>query len=237
MPSLWLVTPVYGREALTRVCLEQRAWLLGRLAGLGVEAHQVVVGDDANLDTAREHGFFVLECPNVLGLRINTGFEFACREGAADYVIFNGSDSWLLPEPLADLPAQGRARSSGWLSFADGARIASVPASPAQGWAPWTFSRALLEPAGFRPVDDARARNLDSALLDAVNRVDHQDRVFEFHADDDPLRAVDFRGPWAEQMTPWDVFVPLGFDRPDPFGTLATCYPAHLVERLECCYS
>lgn len=236
MSSLWLVTPVLGRQAITRLCLEQRARVLHELAGLGVEAHQVIVGNDENLATAREFGFTVLERPNVLGLRINDGFEHAFRLGGADHVMFAGSDTWLLAETLADLPGQGAARSSAWLTFVNGESIASIERSPAQGWVPWTLSRELMEPLGFRPVPDDQKRLLDSAILDAINTVVHQDDAFEFHVEDDPLRAVDFRGPWAEQMTPWELLVPVGHDRPDPFGVLATRYPADLVERLERLY-
>lgn len=228
------MTPVYGREGLTRIVFEARAVLLDELAALGVEAVQVVVGDDANLGTASDFGFGVVRCHNVLGARINAGFEHAFRALGADAIVYCGSDQWLMPGPLANLPAPGRARSSGWLSFCSGEAIASIPASPAQGWAPWTFSRGLMEPLGFRPVPDDQERLLDTALLDAVNLVMHQDDAFEFHPDDDPLRAVDFRGgPWVEQMTPWVEFVPPGYARPDPWGTLATRYPAHLVERME----
>lgn len=236
METLWLVTPVHGRTALTRLVLEQRARLIDELVGLGVQAEQVAVGNDDNMDTARELGFHTLERPNVLGLRINDGFEHAFGNGA-DHVVYTGSDAWLLAGPLADLPVQGHARSSGWLSFANAEAIASIPASPAQGWAPWTLSRGLLEPLDFRPVPDHAECLLDGLLLDGINRVKHQDLAFEFHPDDDPLRAVDFRGPWVEQMTPWELFVPAGYARPDPFGTLATRYPHDLVERLERLYS
>lgn len=233
MDTLWLVTPVHGRPALTRIVLEQRARLIDELADLGVQAEQVVVGNDGNLDTAREFGFHPLECSNVLGLRINDGFEYALRNGA-DHVAYVGSDAWLLPETWAELPTQGHARSSAWITFADGENIASVPASPSPGKVPWTLSRELLRPLGFRPAPDDAERMLDSALLDAINTVAHQDSVFEFHADDDPLRVVEFRnGPWDEQMTPWDVFVPAGFARPNPFDVLATRYPADLCERMK----
>lgn len=235
--TLALVTPVHGRRGLTEIVFEQRALLIDGL-GPGLDVRQVVVGDDTNLDLARDFDFEVVRCPNVLGARINDGFEFAFRELGVDHVVYCGSDQWLLADPLVDAPRQGHARSSGWLSFCSDEAVASIPASPANGWPPWTFSRGLMESLGFRPVPDDQERILDSALLDAVNRVMHQDDAFEFHEDDDPLRAVDFRnGPWVEQMTSWSEFVPPGYARPDPWATLATRYPAHLVERMERFYA
>lgn len=236
MTSLWLVTPVQGREGLTRIVLEQRARLLHELAGLGVTARQVIVGNDANLDTARELGFVTLERPNVLGLRLNDGFEWAFREGGASHVVYVGSDDWLLPEHLADVPAQGKARASRWAAWvsADGRRIACVEHSPPKGCPPWTLSRGLLEPVGFRPADDTLTRYLDTSIMDGfpVSRAE----AFEFHAEDDPLRAVGFKSR-AEQMTPLRLLAPSRYSRPNPFEVLATRYPADLVERMEEHYS
>jgi len=201
------------------------------LADLGVEAHQVVVGSAADLASAREHSFHALERPNVLGLRINDGFEFAFRELGADHAMFAGSDDWLLPGPLADLPAQGRARASRWISIVspDGRFISSTDGSPPTGKVPWTLSRGLLEPVGFRPADDTLMRLLDTSILNGlpVPRA----RAFEFRAEDDPLRCVDFKsnGP---QITPWRVHMPRNV-RPNPFEVLATRYPADLCERME----
>lgn len=232
MTSLWLVTPVHGRRALTALVFEQRARVLVELAHLGVEAHQVIVGNDENLASAREHDFTVLERPNVLGLRINDGMEYAFREGGADHVCYVGSDDWLLPEHLADVPAQGRARSSLYMATVspDGRYIASVPGSPPKGRVPWTLSRGLLEPVGFRPADDALGRMLDSSILAGFPIP--RSEAFEFHAEDDPLRFVDFKSR-DEQLTPWQLHTPQRYARPNPFEVLATRYPADLCARME----
>lgn len=232
MTVLWLVTPVHGRPGLTRLCFEQRARLLHELAGLGVDARQVVVGNDGNLDTAREFGFTVLERPNVLGLRINDGFEFAFREGGADHVCYAGSDDWLLPEHLADVPVQGRARASRWITFVspDGRFIAASEGSPPKGCAPWTLSRGLLEPVGFRPAADGLARMLDTSIMAGLPLP--RFRAFEFRALDDPLRCVDFKSA-GEQLTPWRLHAQRRHVQPNPFEVLATRYPADLVARME----
>lgn len=235
-PRLWLVTPVHGRAARTRLCLEQRARLIVELAGRGLDAHQVIVGNDENLDTARELGFHVLERENLLGLRINDGFEFACREGEADYVVYTGSDDWLLPDFLVDLPTGGRVRSSKWQSYVspDGKWLASMPCAGHQGAPPWTIPRALIEEVGFRPAKDGAMSGLDSyithGLTDAQGRT--REDVFEYHPEDDPLRCVDFKGT-DEQITPYRWVVSGRYERPDPFKILATRYPADLCRRME----
>ena len=230
MPVLVLVTPVHGRRALTALVFEQRARVLVELADLGVEAHQVVVGEAADLASAREHSFHVLERPNVLGLRVNDGFEFAFRELGAEHVCYVGSDDWLLPEHLADVPAQGKARASRRVAFVspDGRWLSTTERPPHRGAVPWTLSRELLAPVGLRPADDGLMRGLDTSILDGfpVSRAE----AFEYHSEDDPLRCVDFKSR-DEQLTPWRVHA--ARPQPNPFDVLATRYPADLVERME----
>lgn len=231
MSLLWLVSPVHGRYGLTRICLEQRARVVDELRGHGIDVGVVVIGDDENVETARGLGFHVLERPNVLGLRINDGIEWACREGGATHVVYVGSDDWLHAEHLADLPTQGRARSSRWITFVspDGRWIAPMEGSPVRGQVPWTLSRDLLATVGFRPADDTLTRGLDTSILRGLRA---GAETFEFHAEDDPLRCVDFKSR-DEQITPWRVHAASRFARPNPFELLATRYPADLVERME----
>lgn len=232
MSLLWLVSPVHGRYGLTRICLEQRARVVDELRGHGIDVGVVVIGDDENVETARELGFHTLERPNALGLRINDGMEWAFREGGATHVVYVGSDDWLHADHLADLPPQGRARASRWLSVVspDGRLIAAMEGPPPRGRVPWTLSRDLIEPCGFRPVPDELRRLADSAILASlpVERA----QAFQYHAEDDPLRCVDFKSH-EEQMTPWRRHAARRFARPNPFEVLATRYPVDLVERME----
>lgn len=233
---LWLVSPVHGREGLTRLCLEQRRILVDELAELGLEAHVLVIGQGTDLGAARELELQVLERPNVLGLRVNDGLEWAFREGGATHAAFVGSDDWLTADHLADLPAQGRARASRWVSFVspDGRLLASMEGAPPKGRVPWTMSRELLEPVGFRPADDTARRGVDSSILRGlpVPRAE----AFEFRPDDDPLRCVDFKTR-GEQLTPWRLQAASRYSRPNPFELLATRYPLELVERMEKFYA
>lgn len=229
---LWLVTPVHGREALTRICFEQRARLLEELHALGVPAGQVVIGNDANLATARAHGFTVLERPNLLGLRINDGFEWACREGGATHVVYTGSDDFMMAAPLADLPAPGRVRASGWNAWVgpEGEGVWVVDAPPNVGDAPWTVSRGALEPCGFRPCDDTLMSGLDTSMLESLG-----EERFDFRPDDDPLRWVGFKGG-DEQITDLGIQV-IGARARYPFGELARVYPPDIVERMQSFYT
>jgi hypothetical protein len=230
LQSVALVTPVHGRVELTRLVMEQRARLLVELAHLGVEAKQVIVGDDENLASAREHSFDVLERPNVLGFRINEGLEFAFRELEVEHACYVGSDDWLLAEHLADVPTQGKARASRWVAFVspDGRFISTTERPPHRGAVPWTLSRELLEPVGYRPARDDARRLLDSSILAGIGWP--RPGVFEYHAEDDPLRCVDFKSR-DEQLTPWRVHA--SRPRRNPFEELATRYPVDLVERME----
>lgn len=230
--------PVHGRAGLLDIVLDQRLALMADLAALGVRAEMVVVGDEDNLlGMARERGFHTVRCPNPLGRRINVGFEFAFRDLEADYAVYNGSDSWLLPEPLADLPGTGRVRSSRELALFSPSEMISIPAKPPVGRAPWTIGRDLMARSAFRPAPNGKRVGLDGALLSAVMGVDPD--AFFCPPGDDPLRAVDFRrGPWTEQMTPWERLVGRRADRwRDPWGRLAESYPAQLVERMQRYYA
>lgn len=94
MSNLWFVTPVYRRFYLTKVCLEQRRRMIDALP---FEAHQVVIGDDENLDVARELGFDIVEHDNsFVSAKFNAGYRHALAQGATHCMPI-GSDSWLHP--------------------------------------------------------------------------------------------------------------------------------------------
>lgn len=98
--SLWLITPVYRRFELTAICLEQRARMI---ANADIEIHSVVIGDDENMDVARELGLDVIEHPNnYLGSKFNAGYLHALEHGA-DHCMAIGSDSWLHESAFFDL--------------------------------------------------------------------------------------------------------------------------------------
>lgn len=236
--DLVLVTPVHGRVGLTRIVFEQRVLVLEALRAKGLSVRQVIAGDDENMDLAAEYGFDLVESPNPLGSRLNDGFEFAFRELGAENVAFCGSDSWLLPGPLGDLPEPGYVRSSTTLALVTDKELVYVPARPVKGRVPWIVSRDLMEPHGFRPEDDAAVRLMDAGIHRACVAVNPD--AFRCALDDDPLRVVEFRnGPWEEQITSWDRIVPRNKRRVmrfPPWDTLRKRFPAHLVEMAEAYY-
>lgn len=257
-PSLWFVQPVHGRAGLARLCMEQRRRMLDELAGLGVDAQMVVVGNDANLDTARELGFATLERPNVLGAKVNDGIEYACREGGADYVSFIGSDDWSLASWFVTMPPDGLIKTSRWVAFVapGGNRLLVRAATGSVGNAPWIIPRSLLEPAGFRPVLDRKMSGIDGSIRDGIiaclrgvegttgaqKRMATRQRLADVyhHEPGDELRLVDFKGS-REQITSYSLALGkprrLVHDEPDPWPVLATRYPADLVGRMERLYA
>lgn len=263
-PSLWFVQPVHGRVGLARLCMEQRRRMMDELAGRGIDANMIVVGNDANVATARELGFHALERPNELGRKVNEGFEWACREGGADFVTYIGSDDWALASWFATLPPVDRVKTSAHIAFvgplvAPTLRVRTVPGSV--GNAPWIIPRALLERVGFRPSVDGRRQGIDGSIRNSLaralsprrgrwefasaaewrraNREGDSGRIF-LHEHGDELRCVDFKGS-KEQITSYSAAMGrprwVIHDEPDPWPTLATRYPADLCERMERLYA
>jgi hypothetical protein len=233
MTSLWFVQPVHGRVGLSRLCMEQRRRMVDELAGLGIDAQVVVVGNDANLGTARELGFHVLERPNVLGSKVNDGFEWACRERGADFVSYIGSDDWALASWYVEPPPPGLIKTSRHVGFVspDGTRLTVHEAR--WGNAPWMIPRDILVPTEFRPVPDTRTAGIDNAIRRTLGERWH-------YGDGDIMRLVDFKGS-AEQLTAYSIAVSrtprVLLESPAPWEALATRYPVDLVERMQKFYA
>lgn len=233
--------------------------MLAELASEGIEAQAVVVGDDANLTTARELGFHVLDRPNVLGRKVNDGIEFACREGGADFVTYIGSDDWALASWFTTMPPAGQVKTSRWVAFVapGGESLIVREAVGSVGNAPWIIPRALLEPSEFRPVRDNRMNGIDGSIRDGVTpppperweyaaaaewREAGRERFARrfLREDGDELRVVDFKGS-KEQITSYGLVASrarwVRYAEPDPWSALATRYPVDLVERMQKFYA
>lgn len=79
MSSLWFVVPVYRRLDLTRICLDQLRRTCDALTQEGVAASAVVIGDDENLDAARDLGFGTAVRDNqFVSAKYNDGIQLAC---------------------------------------------------------------------------------------------------------------------------------------------------------------
>lgn len=221
--NVWLVSAVHGRKAVTRLAMRQWAHLRGELAGRGIDLNVVVVGDDGNLDTAREFGFDTLDRPNVLGLKINEGIEHAGAHGA-DWVCWTGSDNWL----HADLVG----RAVGLDGIVSGRSLAVVDLEEPRmrvlhvgsliGAPPWFIDGATLAKSGWRPVDDDRTRGLDWNLAWSL-------RSARTHfIDPNHLCRVDFKSSASMHSYRELEHLARGAER-DPFAALGGQYGPSLA--------
>lgn len=229
--SLWLVTPAWQRVELSAVCLEQHQRVIATLAAAGVEAHSVVVADDANLDVARALGMHTVERPNTgpdgtvwLTRKFNDGQEYAGKHGA-EWIVPIGSDSFVDPAYFLPLPDARFARTSAMYAPVTLDRLAELRVG-VFGAGPHMVHRSLMEPVAFRPAPENLGRNTDSNMLAGLAR---QPR-WEWR-DLHPLQYVGFRHPpfitqYARLWRRWGKV-----ERTDPWERLKHVYPADLVER------
>jgi hypothetical protein len=134
---IYFVTPAWQRYELSEVCFEQRKRVIDRLNGYGIEAHCVVVADDANIDIALSAGFEIVEQDNEwLGRRFNDGIEYAARQGA-EWIVPIGSDSWIDLAYFLPLPDTKWTRTSKMYAAVTSGRIGYLnvahPTNPAGG--------------------------------------------------------------------------------------------------------
>lgn len=246
-PTVWIVTPAWGRLAVSRLALAQRAHLSGELAARGITLRVVVVADDSNLALAEECGFDALEAPNELGRKVNDGIEYALERGA-EYVTVVGSDDWVHasmfdrlpaatvrpPEPDDDNPvvvwkASGAAeavcgRQIAVVSLHTGLLVHCVARGPA-GVIPWVFPRRVFELAGGRPARDNVQKGLDGSMLATLGP--HVEWVWH---DPHPLARVDFKS--GVNLNSWAAIVQaIGVgEEQAAWPHLAAAYPPELVE-------
>jgi len=235
--SLWFVTPAYQRFELTAVCLEQRNRVIAELAKHGIEAHQVVIADDENLDIARALGAATIECPNtedgrvILGRRWNLGTQFAAREGA-EWLVQIGSDSWITTDYFVPLTKPDVTLTSPAYVAVIPRRLALLSVSPqnlTHAAGPYVFHRSLMEPSDFAPCDE-HSMFTDTSTVGGIERttgkpVNWQVRTIS------PFQYVGFRHPplmttYRNLRRRWLVREML-----HPWAVLSRYYPPDLVER------
>lgn len=227
---IWFVTPCWGRYELTRICLEQRQYVIEDLARHSIHAECVVIADDENLDTARSLGMRTVERDNEwLGRRFNDGIEYAAKRG--EWIVPIGSDSWIDPAYFLPLPEIAATRSSGYYAAVTADRIGYLnvrnPRNPA---GPHMIHRSRL-PESLRPARDELSRYIDSSTLAGLSNV--QWEIRDLH----PLQYIGFRG--QPHITPYDRLYRAWGEREstDPWTELATVYPQDLVDRARACLS
>jgi hypothetical protein len=237
VPSLWLIIPAHGRYDVSRVAFPQLAWALDALHERhGIAGHAVVVAADGNLDLAAEHGFTALRAANSpLGKKWNDGYEYACRNGA-DYVAPCGTDDWIDPDYLAQLPEANQIRASRESAVVneDGTRLATIRIGYDGGDGIRIIPAGLLKACGYRPADDRKERAIDTSVWMTLKRTEQ----FSFVYSSDPLNIVEFKSP-AVQLNSYGALV-RGFphaEQPDPWGVLRGRFPGVFVDAAEAMYA
>jgi glycosyltransferase involved in cell wall biosynthesis len=233
--QVWLVSPAWGRFAVTRLALAQRAHLADELAARGAACHSVIVADDENLEVAREAGAVALEHPNEpLSDKCNAGVRFACEQGA-DWVVWIGSDDWIHPDafdPLWSLPGGAKHTkpivAGGRIAVVDmlDPRLMVCRVRGRNGVIPWLIPRQLLAPSRFEPLPLGKSRGLDGWLVHGL-RASHVKPGFHIEDAHDMAR-VDFKS--SLNMNSYEALAGRAREHVDPWPALAEHYPAHLVD-------
>lgn len=172
MTRVWFVVPVHGREALTRVCLRQLRRTCD--AATNVEATAVVIGEGPLLDFAYELGFATVERDNdALGRRFNDGFQLACdpayNPSPADYVIPCGSDDWIDPVILREMPtnAVGVFRRMAVVNE-ERTELTKLNVRHKTAAGPKIIPAAFIAATGYRPSEEDRRRAIDCSTIEGI---------------------------------------------------------------------
>lgn len=236
MPSLWLIIPAYQRYDVSAVTFPQLAWAGNELIlKHDISARVVVVANDENLDIARMYGFVTLERLNgPLGRKWNDGYEYACRNGA-DYVAPCGTDDWLDPDYLAQLPDTNQVRASRESSVVneDGTRLATIRIGYPGGDGIRIIPTTLLKACGYRPAADHKRRAIDTSVWMTLNQTER----YEFVYSADPLSIVEFKSS-ENQLNSYGELA-RGFEsvEHEPWGLLRGRYPGVFVDAAEAMYA
>lgn len=234
MKSLWLIIPAFRRYDVSAVSFPQLARCLEELPHLGVTGRAIVIGDDRNLDLAAQHGFDTLRQTNdPLARKWNDGYEYAAEHGA-DYFVPCGTDDWLDPNYLANLPTRDtQIKASRWATSVreDGRKLLQFRVDYDGGDGIRIIPRKLLERCRFRPAEEHRKRAIDTSVWRTLQRTT---AGFEFVYAEDPLNIVQFQSvtPQLNQYAALKKrFRNRELDR--PFDVLRSRYPADLVALAE----
>jgi hypothetical protein len=236
MRSLWLIVPAFRRYSVTAVSFPQLRRSLEALEGWDIAGHCVIIGDDRNINLAREHGFHTVRQVNQpLARKWNDGYQYAAQHGA-DYFVPCGTDDWLDPAYLAQLPGDNEVRASRWATSIreDGRKALQFFVDYEGGDGIRIIPRKLLEPCRFRPAEEHRQRAIDTSVWRTLRRTTR----FQFVYSTDPLNIVQFQSETPQLNT----YAALRkrfkhHELDDPFALLRTRYPDDLVTLAEGMYS
>jgi hypothetical protein len=243
VPSLWFCCPAYGRAALTRICLTQLRRTCDALEHEGIRASAVVVADDENLDTAHQLGFATVRRNNTyLSRKFNDAIQLALdprhNPHPADYAVPIGSDDWVDHQLFLDLPDWDT--MVGWQRLAvvreDGQELVARHLNYQGGAGIRIYPRQLMEPLGYRPADEDRARACDTSIFTNLVRYHGQAMRVE-HRGSHACQIVDWKSP-REQLNHSDsLSVHRGESLGDPYEALADWYPAVALREMRAHYA
>lgn len=240
--NVCIVIPAHGRLAVSRVAFSGISWCLDVLLAAGVTARALVVAADDNLDEADALGFETLERPNVpLGKKWNDGYETACRDLDADYVLSCGSDDWIHPSLiLAHLEAAETAPKNAifcsrlsTVVAPDGSEAVTIRVGYASGDGVRMLPRRMLQRLDYRPYLDARNRALDGGMI-----ARYAGSAVWTYTDLHPFQIVDFKS--RDNLTPYEKFRDCEHEPQlvtDPLARLLEHYPAGLIDRAGSLYA
>ena len=235
--SLWFVVPAHRRFDLARICFTELRWACDQIG----DATAVIVSDDENLEIADDLGFSTVESKNdLLGRRINDGYEFAGRNGA-DFFAALGNDDWVDPKWVAGfhMPEANQVRCSRLTAVVseDGSRIAPLRVPYRGGDGIRFFPRPMMEKVGFRPAEDHRPRAIDTSIFRKIGQAlgGNPSLVYK---DLHPLQVVDFKSD-NDQLTTYRACCEYlhGRENTTPFAALADHYPAEIVGQVASYYT
>ncbi len=203
MSAVAFVVPCHERRELTGICMRQLARTCDELADADVEATAVLIGDDDWVETlAEDLAFaFVREENRPLGRKWNAGYEHACRELEADYVIPFGSDDAIDGRIIAGhLPAPGTVRASRLCALVspDGQRLRRLHIRYAGGDGIRIYRADMLERLGYRPAIDNRNRALDTSIVGRWIQTYGAAPTFVYH-DDHPLQILGLKSSYGQE--------------------------------------
>ena len=234
MPSLWLIIPAWGRYEVTQIAFPQLADCCDTLTAVhGIDAHAVVIGNDENLAYARQHGFDTIEQTNQpLARKWNDGYQHAAEHGA-DFFVPCGTDDWLDPAYLAQLPEGRQIRATRWATSIreDGRKLLQFFVDYEGGDGIRIIPRVLLEGCRFRPADDYRERAIDTSVWRTMKRTAPG---FSFVYSTAPLNVVQFQSVEPQLNAYQALKTRFRHEELDaPFDVLRSRYPAEFVSAAE----
>lgn len=243
MRRLLFVVPAHGRLELSAVCLRTLRWTCDELAGVGIHASAIVVACDENLDVARDLGFGTVERDNdSVSRRFNDGIQLACDPAfnprPADYVVTLGSDDWIDPAVLAELPGPNEILVYREIAVVreDGREVA-VAKLGRLGWGIRAYPRELVarSPIPFRPAAEDMSSGCDASVYGGVIRGGARPRVV--YGDRHDRQIVDWKSS-GRQIHEYRAVTARSRDRQgDPFEGLDLVYPPASVAAMREVYA